>query len=700
MRKQTGFINILPLFIVIFLIIVGIIIWFKYPLGSNNPFKSAEQINKEEKPVPALVVLPENSNRTLDENINLIREAGGEVTLAYPPNSIIASIPVSSEKKLEQESGAKVYREGIDVDELKKQGGSAETAGLAYRSIVEGIKHPIDQEVKGTPPPMKGSDSKLPPIAAVSQNIPDESGTPVVQAPGNSSSGIMSGGGALSAPTPTPVANYAPNAAETSEFLAGTVGVSVVFVESNGGVGNCSPADVQTENWDETRRSLVLTKIAEGLNFWTSRPNRPDPLTFVIDNLGVVNTSCEAVNHSQPEEGKWIADVLTNLGIPANPTNYFSQARVLASNRRQALGTDWDYVIFVVDSLNDVDGRLSDNSIAYAYVTGPFIVNPYDNGGWGVGRMNYVIAHESGHMFGALDEYAASNCKVSDKTGYLNIANASCNFGGITTDISIMGEGNDLVNPNVDVSDSARGAIGWRNPTAGRGSGSVVDVVRTTKATLNPFSPDPTGNNQPTFTGVAENIPFPPGGCNFWGYCPRPITISKVAGSEWNVDNGNWVSEGLVSVDGLFNGEIENLSFTPTLQIPNGTKTFNLRSFNNFGDTSSVASDILTINAPTPTPVPTPTPTPIVIPTPTLEPTPVPTPVPTVLPTPSATPVSTATPMPGKVGDLNNDNKVNVIDLSMLLSKWNSTEVTNADLNNDGRVNVIDLSMMLSQWGK
>ncbi|HUP26181.1 MAG TPA: dockerin type I repeat-containing protein, partial [Candidatus Limnocylindrales bacterium] len=55
-------------------------------------------------------------------------------------------------------------------------------------------------------------------------------------------------------------------------------------------------------------------------------------------------------------------------------------------------------------------------------------------------------------------------------------------------------------------------------------------------------------------------------------------------------------------------------------------------------------------------------------------------------------------PSPSKTGDLNNDNKVNITDLSILLSKWN-TNATNADLNNDGKVNVIDLSILLSHWG-
>ena len=52
-------------------------------------------------------------------------------------------------------------------------------------------------------------------------------------------------------------------------------------------------------------------------------------------------------------------------------------------------------------------------------------------------------------------------------------------------------------------------------------------------------------------------------------------------------------------------------------------------------------------------------------------------------------------------GDLNGDGKVNITDLSILLSHWNATgvPVTQGDLNADGKVNITDLSILLSHWG-
>src|SRR5437868_11742958 len=60
---------------------------------------------------------------------------------------------------------------------------------------------------------------------------------------------------------------------------------------------------------------------------------------------------------------------------------------------------------------------------------------------------------------------------------------------------------------------------------------------------------------------------------------------------------------------------------------------------------------------------------------------------------------SLAAPNPNLPGDLNNDNSVNVTDLSILLSNY-GTANSSADINTDGTVNVLDLSILLSHYGQ
>ncbi len=118
----------------------------------------------------------------------------------------------------------------------------------------------------------------------------------------------------------------------------------------------------------------------------------------------------------------------------------------------------------------------------------------------------------------------------------------------------------------------------------------------------------------------------------------------------------------------------------------------------------NTVTTVPTILTPTSIP-PTNTPTPSSI-TPTITPSPSPTPTKTPTPTPSPTPSPTvqATPTPTtpvqKQGDANGDNKVDVQDLSYLLTHWNKSDAPTADFNHDGKVDIVDLSALLSNWGK
>ncbi|MEX0616988.1 MAG: Ig-like domain-containing protein [Candidatus Woykebacteria bacterium] len=52
----------------------------------------------------------------------------------------------------------------------------------------------------------------------------------------------------------------------------------------------------------------------------------------------------------------------------------------------------------------------------------------------------------------------------------------------------------------------------------------------------------------------------------------------------------------------------------------------------------------------------------------------------------------------GRKGDINIDGKVNIFDLSILLSKWATTDSA-SNLNDEEKVDIFDLSILLSNWG-
>lgn len=64
----------------------------------------------------------------------------------------------------------------------------------------------------------------------------------------------------------------------------------------------------------------------------------------------------------------------------------------------------------------------------------------------------------------------------------------------------------------------------------------------------------------------------------------------------------------------------------------------------------------------------------------------------------SAAATLTASTVTAKPGDLNGDNNVDITDLSILLSNYNTTNSV-ADINKDGTVNILDLSILLSNYG-
>ena len=524
---------------------------------------------------PALVVLAAGATAAdYQRVVAAARRLGAEVRLGYPPSAFIAVLSPSAESALRAERGvARIERGAVDPASVQPLGAAAGTAARAWNQAYAQPPGPA-RAPQPPPPAPRGPTFKIPPPPG-----------PAVQG------------------TRGPTAR-APTAAQTSAYMAGNIVASVIFVQSGATSGNCNPPDTSTEHWDDTRRQQVLSEISQGLNFWPTRNNRPAILTFHVEDLGVQLTSCEPINRPSSQEGLWIADVLTRLGVSATSSNYIDPARQLAHQRRTQWGADWGYLIFMVDSLNNTSGTFTDGAFAYTYLQGPFTVMTYDNDGWGSNRMHIVAAHETGHIFGALDEYASSGCSTSDTSGYFGVANASCNNGGITTDVSIMGEPSEQLSANVDVSNSARAAIGWRNPVP-RGDGTaVVDVVKTSTVSLSPYSPNPTSNPQPTFNATASNPPVSTTGCTvisgFTYFCATPVNIARVQSAEWQLDGGAWQTAGVVASDGAFDSETESYTFGPQAPVGNGVHTFATRATNNFGHTSAAASTSLTISSSAP----------------------------------------------------------------------------------------------------
>jgi hypothetical protein len=393
-----------------------------------------------------------------------------------------------------------------------------------------------------------------------------------------------------------PAAHAAPYGAgtyDTSEYLAGRVAVNIVFVQGNGTID----ARTETNGWTVAKKNSVVTEIQSAMAWWAAR-NSAANLSFVYNSV-TASTGYEPITRSSADEGLWIAQVMASLGY--SDADIYEQVFHYNRDRRDAAGTDWSFTFFLVDSEFDADGEFTDGFFAYAYLGGPFSIMTYDNDGYGIGNMEAVAAHEMGHIFYALDEYAESACVTTERSGYLNGINTNCQNGGTTANCIMRGDTGPYYAPAVCTHTAKM--LGWSDLDS-NGKLDVLDLPPTTA--LNAYSPDPTSNGTPAFTGTAHSTAAYANSNTyaFWGEprTPNDLGISRVAAVEYRVNGGAW--QAAAAADGGFDENAENYSFT-TAALGGGTHTIETRAkdvFNTYDATP--ASDSLTVNTGNPTDIP------------------------------------------------------------------------------------------------
>ncbi len=206
------------------------------------------------------------------------------------------------------------------------------------------------------------------------------------------------------------------------------------------------------------------------------------------------------------------------------------------------------------------------------------MVMTYDNDGWGIGNMEIVTAHENGHLFGALDEYAGSGCTTSQYSGYLGIYNTNCE-NGTPTENSIMRSSTSqlIAYGNHQASTPVRGMVGWRDSD---GDG-LYDPIDTTPS----ISLDSSGNTiyitdtTVSLTGTASDPFYPP----TWPSSPADINYIQMV--SYRVNNGGWVQCG--SIDGFFDNTTEAYSCAAS-GLSDGSYVFEVRAMNRSGVYSSL----------------------------------------------------------------------------------------------------------------
>ena len=373
--------------------------------------------------------------------------------------------------------------------------------------------------------------------------------------------------------------SMAPGRYDTSVFMTGDIVVGIVLPESSG----------NGENWTQAETDCVVSKIQTGMNWWKAHASATANLNFVYDLQIGIPISYEPIQMTDSNATTWVRATMGSMGY----TDSNTQERVYSYNNhiRDVYNTDWAFTIFVVDSSVDADGKFADGSyFAWAYLGGPYLVMTYDNDGWGIDDMNWVAAHETGHIFLAGDQYYQAGYGGCDSTteryGYLGVVNSNCQNGNLTSVPSIM-----RINENA-LESTARGQVGWRDAN----TNTIPDTIDTNPAfNLTAYTPDPTTQSKITYSGQVYDIPWAHAVCTASGdFCyTKDVTINTISAVSYRVDGGDWIP--VLATDEAYDSDFEAISFT-TANLNNGLRTIEVKATNSVGHTVTW-TDTVTVNS-------------------------------------------------------------------------------------------------------
>jgi len=356
--------------------------------------------------------------------------------------------------------------------------------------------------------------------------------------------------------------SHAPGTYHTSSFMIGKVAVGVILPESNGG----------TENWSAERQSDVFNRIVAGLDWWVGKGGSAAHLTFYYDLRFGVPTQYEPISMDGPAgEGTWVSDVFANMGYTSGFT-HIDRARTYDNDIRRAYNADWAVTFIVVDSLNDPDGEFADGRFAWAYILGPYAVMTYDNDSYTISRMSVVVAHETGHLFGAADEYCAPNYSCCDfrSYGYLSVYNGNCQKDNPASVPCMMRECADCLCCYTS------GQVGWQDSDC---DGKPDPVDNPVGNAIYGQMDSQTSPWDVSIRGKANDLPCP----SVYG----AVTINKIAGVRFRIDSGDWCDA--EAADGAFDEDVEEYVASAS-GLAAGDHLVQTQAFSTSGNASDVAS--------------------------------------------------------------------------------------------------------------
>ncbi len=370
-----------------------------------------------------IIVSPVHESTASDLIEKRVEDAGGRVFHRFGPQVLIAELPEQRRLHLPEFRGVALgaTAEAVEVDTAGlDETGALGLAALKLRETDEFLRAKARRPLAGEPWDAQGA---MPPDAP-----PEVSGAEVA-APAWAQAGAL----------------------PTSGRLMGKVAVGVIIVQG-------PSADLQ---FTEAERTKIVAEVQNGLTWLGSmEPSRGVSWSYEVRTPSITATRGPDTLSFAEKEERWRNPTMAALGFSAD----WAGVGAYVSDLRTRLRTDWAYCAFFT--------RYPIGHFGYASIGGPRLVMDYNLGAWTVENMDRVFAHETGHIFGAPDEYASSGCNCSGEWGFYRKPNSNCENCAAGGGMACIMKANEW-----SVCPYTPAHLGWGPvPVVSKHSGKVLDV--------------------------------------------------------------------------------------------------------------------------------------------------------------------------------------------------------------------------------
>jgi hypothetical protein len=358
--------------------------------------------------------------------------------------------------------------------------------------------------------------------------------------------------------------SYKPGLYETSEFFYGSVTVGVVFIKGK-----------SQNSWKETQKEKARKDIAAAMSYW-QRQAPLAKLSFVYDFKEVTL----GYDPRDVDSEQWVKQVMDSLGY-GRWSNIWDDVFHYNDALRAQTGTNWAFTLFIYDagaSFKKFDGIFYN----YSMIGGPYTAYAY-NEILGQHFWNSpIIAHETGHIFYALDEYEEAEEACDEKIGYLAVANENSEFGQCQLDQYCIMRGSTravmqgTVGITTPICTYTFGQIGMRDSD----SDKIIDILDTTPLIENVVVANSAGARSTLrqISGVAREQPLP--NQNPWG-TGQALTLNRINAVQYSIDQGPW--QNASAQDGVWDSAVESFTFQAS-----GYSSLRLKAVSSIGNESAL----------------------------------------------------------------------------------------------------------------